>query len=116
MSLVEYELLDYDDDDRGINGCRDRLKLKLDFVWETTCEKSCRDLHNSSGIINKLHNTHIVESKSNLAFLQIVMNSNSITTLQTFVAYNGTDVRHWANKMFIPTVFANLETPNESSW
>ena len=64
----------------------------LDFVWETTCELVYRCRHNSALIINKLHNSHILESKANLAYLQ-----QKLTTpmLSTFVALSPRAVLKW---------------------
>ena len=42
----------------------------LDLVWETTCEQTWRTRHNLATVLNRLHNTQILEDKSNLAFLQ----------------------------------------------
>ncbi len=62
------------------------------FVWETTCEKDLRNLHQKATIINKLHNTQIIESKANLAFLQLKM---KCPTLETFIAPKGKLVMKW---------------------
>ena len=62
------------------------------FVWETTCEKEFKQVHQSAKIINRLHNSTIIESKANLAFLQLKM---QCPTLETFIAPNGNVVRKW---------------------
>jgi len=77
---------------------------ELDFIWETTCEKLLRWHHNTTTVVNKLHNCHILESKSNLAFLQLLMKeenlkmSNSslhIDLLDTYIAFSSTEVVQW---------------------
>jgi hypothetical protein len=69
----------------------------LSFVWETTCEKHYKKAHQSAFIINKLNNTQIIESKANLAFLQLQM---KCPTLKTFVAKDGKEVLEWAKRHF----------------
>lgn len=66
-----------------------------DFVWETTCEKEYRALHQRAKLINKLHNSSVIESKSNMAFLQMKMN---YPTLETYIAPNGASVKKWFDK------------------
>jgi hypothetical protein len=68
---------------------------RLDLVWETTCEMVWREVHKSARVYNCLHNTTILEDKSNLAFLQLRM---KCPTLTTFVAKNGSDVISWAQQ------------------
>ena len=63
-----------------------------DFVWETYCEKSYKSLHDNALILNRLHNSSIIEDKSNMAFLQLLMN---VPVLQTFIAKSADDVKHW---------------------
>ena len=75
-----------------VNQIIEDLKV-LDFVWETTCEKRWRSFHTNAIILNKLHNTQILESKSNLAFLQ---KSISFRSLQTYVAASSDEVMKWA--------------------
>jgi hypothetical protein len=55
--------------------------IPLDFVWETTCELVWRCRHNSALIINKLHNSQILESKANLAYLQQKLTTPMLSTL-----------------------------------
>lgn len=69
--------------------------LQLDFVWETTCEMTWREKHNAARILNKLHNTHILESKSNLAFLQRLI---SRPMIETYVAASSSHVLRWAQR------------------
>ena len=47
-----------------------RDPVKIDLVWETTCEQTWRTRHNAATVLNRLHNTQILEDKSNLAYLQ----------------------------------------------
>lgn len=72
--------------------------LPLQFVWETTCEKSWKQIHLSAKIFNKMNNTSIIESKSNLAFLQLLMNC---PTLKTFVARNTKEVQYWIQSYYL---------------
>lgn len=51
---------------RGVEG----EDTPIDLVWETTCEQTWRTRHNSAIVLNKLHNTQILEDKANLAYLQ----------------------------------------------
>lgn len=69
--------------------------LPLDFVWETTCEKEFREQHNSALITNKLHNSHIIESKSMLAYLQLLVDH---PMLETRIACSSAEVLIWAKK------------------
>lgn len=69
--------------------------LQLDLVWETTCEREYRSQHNSATIINKLSNSQIIESKSSLAFLQLLVD---YPMLETFIAYSSSEVQTWATK------------------
>ena len=71
---------------------RDFDELQLDFVWETNCEKSFKSLHDRAIILNRLHNSSIIEDKSNMAFLQIMMN---VPVLETFIAKTSDDVKRW---------------------
>lgn len=65
----------------------------IDFVWETTVEKSMKTIHNQSKILNRLHNTIILEDKSNFAFLSLKMNC---PTLETYIGINSSVVKNWA--------------------
>ena len=55
-----------------------RTSSPIDFIWETTFKLTERNTHIEAIILNKLHNSLIIEDKSNLAFLQIRMLSDSI--------------------------------------
>mmetsp|Transcript_31208 Transcript_31208/g.52671 ORF Transcript_31208/g.52671 Transcript_31208/m.52671 type:complete len:181 (-) Transcript_31208:9-551(-) len=68
---------------------------KLDFVWETTCEKSAKEIHQGATVLNRLHNAHIIESKSNLAFLQ---QNIKYPMLETTIACGSRDVEIWAKR------------------
>lgn len=71
----------------------DNQHNKIDFVWETTCEKVNKTLHQSAQILNKLHNSSIIESKSYLAFLQLLIPTHNM--LETYVAMNAIEVANW---------------------
>lgn len=66
----------------------------LDFVWETACEKEWKEKHSNARVLNRLHNTSILEEKGNLAFLQLRM---KCPTLQTYLAMNKESVVAWAS-------------------
>lgn len=71
-------------------------KSNLDFVWETSCKVSERDQHLGSKIHNRLHNSQIIEDKSNLAFLQVRMIASvSSELLETYVAEDSSGIRKW---------------------
>ena len=53
---------------------------RIDLVWETTCEKTMKRYHDTAIVFNKLHNCQIIESKSNLAYLQRRMKRPTLTT------------------------------------
>lgn len=78
---------------QSLSGCN--AADRLDFVWETTCEKSLRAQHQSACILNKLHNSQIIESKSMLAYLQLLVD---FPMLETFVAENASSVEMWAKR------------------
>ena len=86
----------------------------ISFVWETTCEKSWRERHNSALVLNKLHNTIIIENKSNLAFLQLRMNPDkdirNYGVLKTYVASSGSLVKQWAYNQW------NTDTNKNHDW
>lgn len=70
----------------------------LDFVWETSCKVVQRSQHVEARILNKLHNSIIIEDKSNLAFLQLnLRDSSSSGFLKTYVAENAKEVSRWAS-------------------
>lgn len=86
----------------------------LSFVWETTCEKHYKRAHQSAQIINKLNNTQIIESKSNLAFLQLLM---KCPTLTTYVAKDGKEAIEWANRHFsVEKEGANQSITTDDWW
>jgi hypothetical protein len=64
----------------------------LDIVWETSCEKTWHDRHVNAFVINRLHNTSIIENKGNLAFLQLKM---SVPVLESYVANNLMELKTW---------------------
>ncbi len=77
----------------------------ISFVWETYCEKSWKFSHESAIVLNRLHNSIIIEDKENLAFLQLKIaaarrNQNVPKTffLETYIAYNKHDVFSWSNR------------------
>lgn len=71
----------------------DSAPSQVDFVWETTRTKACRDLHKHARVLNRLHNSQIVESKASFAFLQLRMDYPHV--LQTFVASSSAGVGEW---------------------
>jgi hypothetical protein len=73
------------------------VSIPLDFVWETTCEKEWKSSHATAKIINRLNNTGIIESKSNLAYLQLRM---KCTTLTTYVARNNNELIEWIHRHY----------------
>ena len=64
----------------------------IDFVWETSCEKSWKHRHDSAKVLNRLHNTNIIEDKSNFAFIQLRM---KVCVLETFIATDLLHVLSW---------------------
>lgn len=70
----------------------------LDFVWETTCEKELKCLHQRAIVYNKLSNSQIIESKSSFAALQLNID---YPMLETRVATNASNVAVWARKRWI---------------
>ncbi len=69
----------------------------LDFVWETTCEKSHRDAHAQAIVLSRLHNTQVIESKANLAFLQETMD---VATVESYVITNYSKLLPWLEKRY----------------
>jgi hypothetical protein len=68
------------------------------FVWETSCKIIERVQHLESAILNKLHNSFIIEDKSNLAYLQLIISRNSLVeVLETYVAIGLAGVTKWAS-------------------
>ena len=71
-------------------------KSDLHFVWETSCKISERDQHLNSQIHNRLHNSQIIEDKSNLAFLQLRMTASiAVSLLETYVVENSVGIKEW---------------------
>lgn len=68
---------------------------KLDFVWETTCEKDLKEFHQNANVFNRLHNSHIIESKASFAYLQLKI---QCPMLETRVAVSAREVSSWAEK------------------
>ena len=66
--------------------------VPIDLVWETSCEKTWRDTHNSAIIFNRLHNSQIFEDKSNFAFLQLRM---ACPTLNSHIAPDKATLTRW---------------------
>jgi len=102
------------------------LPLMLDFVWETTCEKSFKYYHKHSRVLNKLHNSSIIESKASLAYLQLLFNDNDNTidsrnhvndhhqhvhVLPTYVASCLSEVKYWASNRW-GTITTSLPSPS----
>lgn len=69
----------------------------VDFVWETYCEKSYRDLHNGAKVLNRLHNSCVLESKSNLAYIGCLVQSLP----RTYVARTKTDALEWMERKWL---------------
>lgn len=86
---------------------------KLDFVWETTCVKNLRTQHQSAHVLNKLHNSQIIESKSMLAYLQLLV---TFPMLQTFVAENALSVGMWARRRWSKQLITEKVTPIRDWW
>jgi hypothetical protein len=101
------------------------LPFMLDFVWETTCEKSFKYYHKHSSVINKLHNSSIIESKACLAYLQLLFNDNDnrndsrnheidhhqhVHVLPTYVASCLSEVKYWASNRW-GTITTSLPSP-----
>lgn len=77
-------------------------QYQLQFVWETSCKISERSQHSQSTILNKLHNSQIIENKSNLAYLQLLMkeNDSDLFVLDTYIARDSYAVGRWVKKYF----------------
>jgi hypothetical protein len=95
---------------------------KIDFVWETYCEKNWREAHNHAKVLNRLSNSQvcpnillfkpqvcqIFEDKSNFALLQLRM---SAPHLETFVAESKDSLFRWLDAKWS----SPLDTKNEVS-
>jgi hypothetical protein len=95
----------------------------IDFVWETTCEKSLRVQHSLATVVNKLHNSRILESKSDLAFLQVIMKDNSQRTgtkvdlLDTVIAQSSEEVLLWCRTIWATeTMDGGVHQSFSNSW
>ena len=99
-----------------------RMKSEFDFIWETTCEKSLRMQHSLAAVVNKLHNSRILESKSNLAFLQVIMSDNiehsgtTVDILDTFIAKSSTEVLLWCQAIWMTTDKRIHQSFSDSWW
>eukprot|EP01035_Chromulina_nebulosa_P036336 gene36336-48939_t len=98
------------------------MNNKFDFIWETTCEKSHRIQHSSATVVNKLHNSRILESKSNLAFLQVIMRDNmehsstKVDVLDTVIAQSSTDVLLWCQAIWMINSERTHRSYSDSWW
>lgn len=70
----------------------------ITFVWETYCEKAFKDAHNNAVILNRLHNSSILESKSHFAYLRLLPPYPAL--LETYVARNRAEVASWMARRF----------------
>lgn len=77
----------------------DKTDVQLNFVWETACEKSSRAAHNNALVLNKLHNSQVIESKASLAFLQRRMIYPDL--LDTIVVENASTVKLWISTKWL---------------
>jgi glutathione synthase/RimK-type ligase-like ATP-grasp enzyme len=75
----------------------DSVNQPLDFVWETTCEKTHRESHANAKVLSRLHNTQVIESKANLAFLQ---ESMDVPTVETYVTSDYSVILPWLQKRY----------------
>jgi hypothetical protein len=68
----------------------------LHFVWETSCKKTEKNQHAEAVVYNRLHNSQIIEDKSNLAFLQVQMaTADASIVLETYVTRDLAGVADW---------------------
>lgn len=82
----------------------------LDFVWETACKVADRNQHSEARILNRLHNSKIIEDKSNLAFLQLqMMDWSTSKSLETYVAKDAREVSRWASKRWMPSAALKMD-------
>mmetsp|Transcript_30998 Transcript_30998/g.40931 ORF Transcript_30998/g.40931 Transcript_30998/m.40931 type:complete len:430 (+) Transcript_30998:74-1363(+) len=68
---------------------------KIDFVWETTVSMIWKDAHREAAVLNRLHNSYILEDKGNMALLQQRMKCQ---TLETYIMPDRCSVAHWVRK------------------
>lgn len=83
---------------------------KLDFVWETTCEKDLKSVHHGAKIYNKLNNSQIIESKASFAALQLLID---FPMLETRVASSAAIVALWAQRRWKETTTIGLHTSKD---
>lgn len=105
-------LLDKVDSRVSFQPADDTDKKAPNFVWETTCTKELREIHKQADVINKLHNSHILESKSNLAFLQLKI---SESVLQTFIVVGKSEFSYWAKKQWSDQILDEEKSLNRFS-
>ena len=67
----------------------------IGLVWETTCSKSYRRLHSSAIVLNRLHNSQVLENKASLAVLQTRLTSQE-GVIPTHIASSFEEVARWA--------------------
>lgn len=75
------------------------------FVWETTCEKTFKTIHDNALVLNRLHNTQILENKAYLAVLQTCVSHG--TNLTTFIAKSSIEVSTWLHNKW-STLHSNI--------
>jgi hypothetical protein len=79
----------------------DQTVQPVTFVWETFCEQAWRTSHEHAVVLNRLHNSNILESKVNLAFIQLKASeiassaSSSCKYLETYVALKPSELTDW---------------------
>jgi len=78
---------------------------QIHLVWETTCERDCKDAHANALILNRLNNSQILEDKSNFAFLNL---SIEFPCLDTFIAGKISEIEVWADRRWRSS---NISTP-----
>jgi hypothetical protein len=92
----------------------EECKQPIDLVWETTCEKEQRLAHQCARVTNKLHNSIIIESKSHLAYLQLLIPRSM---LETKVSLGAKNVDDWARRRwFDKQVKDSSQNPNRDWW
>eukprot|EP01033_Poteriospumella_lacustris_P013421 gene13421-9611_t len=84
------------------------------LLWETTCEKELKPLHQQAVIRNKLLNNTVLESKANFAFLQFALPDD--LALTTFVADSGQEVLQWCVRRWNCATSTVDEAPPTSDW
>ena len=92
---------------------------RLDFVWETTCQAAERQQHVEAAVLNRLHNSQVIEDKANLAFLQLSVATCVRHCLTTYVAAGAADVVAWAEKQWptiVPSMVFTARPPVEEWW